>query len=106
MSNQIFSPLDNPHDSIESCAFELFKELCGQYEWCTDVWRTKTRKVLEALIAYYDSDYHADVSREMAEMYEDALDDARVGRGDAEVENLLRDGRLARQQAISEQDGV
>src|SRR5262249_25405702 len=101
MSNQWSGRVNNPCDSIESLAFPLFEKMCGQYEWCTDVWRTRTRKVIEALLAYYDSDYYADVSREMVEMYEDALDDARTCRGEAEVENLLRDGQQARQQAES-----
>jgi hypothetical protein len=71
--------------------------MCGQYEWCTDVFRTKAIKVLEALIEFYDSDN--DVASEMIEMYESVLDDARTCRGEAEVENWMRDERLARQQA-------
>jgi hypothetical protein len=91
--------LDDPIDSIESPAFELFKELCGQYEFWTPEARAKSRRVLAALLAFYDDDYSADVHREMAAMYDEALEDARTGRGEAEVENFLRDDRLARQQA-------
>src|SRR5262245_48169438 len=90
--------LDNPIDSIEEPAFELFKTLCGQYEFWTPEARARSRKILAALLAFYDSDYGADVYREMSEMYDDALEDARVGRGDAEIENLHRDV-LAEQQA-------
>jgi len=98
-TEQVLSRLDNPIDSIEEPAFQLFKNLCGQYEFWTDYGRAKSRRVLAALLAFYDSDYGADIYREMSEMYDDALEDARTGRGDAEVENSIRDGRLARQQA-------
>src|SRR5215813_5476359 len=98
-TDHVTSRLDEPIDSNEEPAFELFKELCGQYEFWTPEARARSRRVLAALLAFYDSDYGADVYREMSEMYDEALEDARVGRGDAEVENSIRDGRLARQQA-------
>src|SRR5262245_42617975 len=97
-TDHVPSRLDNPIDSIEEPAFQLFKNLCGQYEFWTPEGRTKSRKILAALLAFYDDDYGADVYREMAEMYDDALDDARTGRGWAEIENLHRDV-LAEQQA-------
>jgi hypothetical protein len=97
---------DNPIDSIEEPAFQLFKELCGQYEWWTPEARAKSRKILAALLTFYDSDYGADISREMAAMYDEALEDARTCRGEAEVENFHRDVQRARQQADSEKEGV
>jgi len=100
-TNRGASRLDNPFGTIEEPAFELFKNLCGQYEWCTDVWGTRMRKLIEALIVYFDW-YEPNVSREMIEMYESAIEDARIGRGHAEIENMLRDEPQAQQQADTE----
>src|SRR5262249_32890722 len=97
MSEQMTSRLDNPDGFVEEPAFELFKEMCGQYEWCTDVWRTRMRKLLEALIGFFDW-YEPDVSREMVVMYWSALNEALIGRADAEIENFHRDV-LGQQQA-------
>jgi len=95
-TNQKPSRLDNPFGQFESSAFELFKNLCGQYEFLTPEARAQSRKVLAALLAFYDSD--SDIYKAMLLMYDDALDDARTGRVDAELENLHRDV-LAEQQA-------
>jgi hypothetical protein len=50
------SRLEDPFDSIEEPAFQLFTKMCERYEWYSDKWRTKVRKVLEALIEYLDYD--------------------------------------------------
>jgi hypothetical protein len=39
-----------------SGGFEFFVTMCGQYEKCTDDYRTKMRKVIEALIEFFDYD--------------------------------------------------
>jgi hypothetical protein len=85
----------NPVTETDSAAFALFEDLCGQYEWVTEIWRAKMRKVLAALIDYYDTPFDAQNCAALNEMYDVALEDARLGRGDAEVENLHRDS-LAR----------
>jgi hypothetical protein len=40
----------------KSGGFEFFITMCGQYETCTDDCRTKIRKVIEALIEFFDYD--------------------------------------------------
>ena len=85
ITNHVRRRLDNPIDSIEKPAFKLLKTLCGQYPFYTDEARAKIRKLIEALTLRTFSD------REMLEMWVSALEDARVGRGEAEVENLHRD---------------
>jgi hypothetical protein len=86
----------NPVTETDSAAFALFEDLCGQYEWCTDHGRAKMRKVLAALIGYYDTDFDAKNCAALNEMYDVALEDARLGRGDAEVENFSRNARARR----------
>jgi hypothetical protein len=79
----------------ESLAFTLSKELCGQYMWCTEPWRDRSRKLLEALMEYFD--YDPDIAAEVVEMYEVTLEDVRLGRHEAEIENLHRDVQARRQ---------
>jgi hypothetical protein len=90
--------LANPIDSIEKPAFALFKEMCGMYEFSTDPWREKMRKVLEALINHYDTDWDKHSAYlEMCAMYADTLEDARLGRGEAELENWTRDSKAKKE---------
>jgi hypothetical protein len=90
--------LDNPITSIEEPAFALFKGMCGLYEWTTDAGREDMRKVLEVLINYFDTawDKHS-VFLEMCAMYADTLEDARLRRGEAEVENWMRDSKAKKE---------
>jgi hypothetical protein len=87
----------DPHDAIQEPAYQLFCKMCDQYEWCTDEWRTRMRPLIEALLRYFD--YDANASVELAEMFREALKNARTCRGMAQLENWLRNERLARQQA-------
>ena len=92
-----------PFGEIEESAFGLFTELADRYEWYGDEARAQMRKLLSALIEYFA--YDTAVANEMVALYGEALEDARTGRGHAEVENFVRDVNLAGQQA-SEQEGV
>jgi hypothetical protein len=80
--------LRQPIDSVETPAFELFDRLCGYYEWTNDPGRAQSRKILEAIIDYFS--YDASITDAMRVMYAGALEDARTGRNEAELENLKR----------------
>jgi hypothetical protein len=84
-------------DTLEQPAFELCEALCCQYEFTTEPWREKSKILIDALISYFFG-YDEDFACELIEMHSDAVDDAKLGRGEAEVENLHRD-TLARRRA-------
>ncbi len=98
--------LANPIDLFEMHSFRLFAQICKQYGCCySDEWHTQMRKVLDALIECFDHD--ADVSAALRALYDWALDDFKIGRGQAEIENWLRDEQLSqRRQATREKEGV
>jgi hypothetical protein len=89
----------------EERARALFDELAGTYEFITETGRATTRPVLEALITYCESFTYRNIAGGMRETYEEALEDARTGRGIAEIENSIRDWRQARQQAVMNEEG-
>jgi hypothetical protein len=80
----------------QELASRFCQGLCNQYEFTSEGWRAKSRELIESLIEYF-TDYDPVVADEMIHMYAVALEDARLGRGDAELENSHRDWQ--RQQA-------
>ena len=83
-----------PDRHLEVHGFPLFEHLCGQYGCCySDEWHTKMRKVLEALIECFEHD--ADISAALREMYDGALEDFRIDRNQAEIENWIHDQQLS-----------
>jgi hypothetical protein len=85
----------NKWDEVEAGAFELCRALGGQYEWSTEPWREKSQELILALLTYFN-DYNPAFAKELNDMFLGAVEDARLGRGEAEVQNLHRD-ELARQ---------
>jgi hypothetical protein len=43
------TPIPEYLHRMELAAFEFFKEVCGQYEWITEMYRFKARLVLKEL---------------------------------------------------------
>ena len=84
--------------SVDDLAYWLCKKLCGEYEWTSDPWRVKSQELIHALIAYFsDCECYATFAHGLNEMYLGAVEDARLGRGEAEVESLHRDTRAWQQ---------
>jgi hypothetical protein len=91
LSERMWNPIASP-------ALELFEGLCHEIRW-PDAARPKTHAVIEALIDYFEHD--GEVHSGLTDMYDGALEDARTGRIEAELENFERDAdaaELARQQ--------
>jgi hypothetical protein len=102
--------LANPIIShFEMHALRLFEQICRQYG-CrySDEWHAKMRKVLEVLLECFEHDKY--VSAVLRKMYDGALEDYRIGRGQAEIENWLHDQQLQKlsrqQQTTSKQEDV
>jgi hypothetical protein len=88
--------LAKPMDLFEVHAFPLFEQICRQYGCIySDEWHTQMRKVLEVLLECFESDPFAFAI--LRKMYDVALEDYRIGRGQSEIENWLRDQELQKQ---------
>jgi hypothetical protein len=80
---------------MDKAALTFFEDLSGRYEWHSDPYRLKSATVLEALIEFYRYDDY--ISSRMIELYASALEDTRIGRGEAELENLRFDSKRREQ---------
>jgi hypothetical protein len=82
-------------NSIQSPALKLCQELCGQYEWSAEPWRKKNEILICAVMTFFS--YDPDFVQELAEMLVDAQRDTRLGRGEAELEDWMRDNRAKKE---------
>ena len=87
---------------LDEQILQLCRELCGGYEWVTDEGRADIRAAVIAMRPLLSWD--EGMTQKLDTMLADAVEDAALGRGEAELENWRRDLKLKR--AKSEEGGV
>jgi hypothetical protein len=90
LSERMWNPIASP-------ALRFFEGLCHEIRW-PNAERPKTHAVVKALLDYFE--YDPEIRSGLTDMYDGALEDARTGRIEAELENFERDAdaaELARQ---------
>jgi hypothetical protein len=85
--------------SLDEQVVLLCTELCGQYPFMTADYRALVEAAVTTMKLLCDQEYRAQIDDLLA----DAIDDARTGRIDAEIENLRRDRQ--RTEAAAQQNG-
>jgi hypothetical protein len=85
---------------IEDQIMQLCKELCDRYEFCSEGYRMQVAAAIGVLKPLCGEERR----EQLDELLADAVEDARTGRGDAEVENFIRDAKQRRADAAAKQN--